>query len=122
MAPGMHARNNDDAFVVESIEKRVWETRKEGATRVAVNNRERFRSFGNGNFSRGDDIQELMPQTGALLFIPPKRRLNIRSGGWAKDDRLHEERFLMRRSTSFQGIPSTSPPSSSSSRRSSSAR
>jgi len=122
VAPGVHARNNDNAIVVDSIAKRVWETRKEGATGIAVNSRERFRLFGYDNFSRGDDIQELMPQTDALVFVPAKRSFNIRRCCRAEDDRLHEGRFLMRRSTSFQGIPSVSPLSSSSSRRSSSAR
>ena len=118
----MHARNNDDAIDIDSIEKSVWETWHEGATGVAVNNGERFRSLGNGDLSRGDDIQELMPQTDALVFVPAKRSFNIRRCCRAEDDRLHEGRFLMRRSTSFQGIPSVSPLSSSSSRRSSSAR
>ena len=84
----MHA-TTDDAIVVDSIEKCVWEARKEGATAVTVNNRERFRPFGNGDLSRGDDIQELMPQTDVLLFVPAKRSFKIRSCSWAEDDRLH---------------------------------
>src|SRR6266404_8266692 len=49
--------------------------------------------------------QEPITQLRALALVPPASFLDIRSRGWADNNRLHWVRLRIRSSTSSQGMP-----------------
>lgn len=113
----MHTGDNDDFLVKDTIEERIGKPVKKCAPSITMNDWEPVWMLSDDTKNETYFIQTLITQARALRFVPEKGVFNIRRSSWTEDRRRHYCcRPRIWRTTSSQGIPSTSPRSISSRR------
>lgn len=111
----MHTSDNNDSLVQDAVEERIGKPVKQSSTSIAVEDWEPLGMLGDGAKNEGDLVQIFIAQARALRFIPEESIFNVRRGSRTEDGKRHRRPRIWR-TTSSQGIPSTSPRSISSRR------
>lgn len=100
----MKARDDNDGFLSDEVEKRVWESAKKGTADMLMSDREGFRVALNSRETCVSRTQELCPKPFALLFVPVECILNL-TRGFGADGDLVSQGLRTFRFNSSHGIP-----------------
>ena len=100
----MKARDDNNGFLSDEVEKRVWESAKESAADILISYWKGFRVALNSGETCVRRTQELGPKPLSALFVPVECFLNLTRGFGADGDLVSQDlrTFIF---NSSHGIP-----------------